>query len=326
MTGMIYRELGRSGLRLAPLVFGGNVLGWTADERTSHQLLDACVAAGINMIDTADAYSRWIPGHQGGESESVIGSWLKKSGKRAQVLIATKVGHEMGPGKEGLSRAHILESIDGSLRRLQTDYVDLYQAHVDDPRVPLEETLGTFNDLVKAGKVRALGASNHSAARLAQALEVSRRNGFARYESLQPWYNLHDRADFEGELQQLCQREHLGVISYFSLASGFLTGKYRSEADLAGRPRGMGVRANLTPRGMRILAALDAVAARHGATPAQIALAWTISHGVTAPIASATTLPQLHEIIGSTRIRLDADAVRELDAASIGSEVRRPLT
>jgi aryl-alcohol dehydrogenase-like predicted oxidoreductase len=325
MTNMTYRNLGRSGLAIAPLVFGGNVLGWSADEETSHQLLDAVVDAGINMIDTADVYSRWIPGHQGGESETVIGNWLHKSGKRNQVLIATKVGHEMGEGRKGLSRAYIFEAVDASLRRLRTSYIDLYQAHADDGDTPLEETLGAFNDLVKAGKVRALGASNYSTARLAQALEISRRNGFARYESLQPWYNLHDRADFEGPPQQLCSREGLGVITYFSLASGFLTGKYRSEADLAGRPRGYAVKAMLNPRGMRILAALDSVAARIAATPAQVALAWTISHGVTAPIASATTLPQLQEIIGSARLRLDAEAVRQLDEASVGSEPHRPL-
>jgi aryl-alcohol dehydrogenase-like predicted oxidoreductase len=324
MTDMTYRNLGRSGLKVAPLVLGGNVLGWTADEQTSHQLLDALVDAGINMIDTADVYSRWIPGHQGGESETVIGNWLQKSGKRDKVLIATKVGHEMGPGKKGLSRAYIFESVDASLRRLRTTYIDLYQAHADDADTPLEETLGAFNDLIKAGKVRAIGASNYGAARLGEALEVSRRNGFARYESLQPWYNLHDRADYEGALQQLCTREGLGVITYFSLASGFLTGKYRSEADLAGRPRGYAVKAMMNPRGMRILAALDTVAARVGATPAQVALAWIVSHGVTAPIASATTLPQLREIIGSTRLRLDAEAVRQLDDASVGSEPRRP--
>ncbi|MFO1401692.1 MAG: aldo/keto reductase [Steroidobacteraceae bacterium] len=324
MSDVVLRELGRSGLKIAPLVLGGNVFGWTADERASHAVLDAAVAAGINMIDTADAYSAWVPGHKGGESETVIGSWLKKSGKRGQVLIATKVGHEMAPGRGGLSRAHILRSIDESLRRLQTDHVDLYQAHIDDAKVPLEETLGAFDELVKSGKVRALGASNHGAARLAQALEVSHRNGWARYESLQPWYNLHDRADFEGEVQERCQRENVGVICYFALASGFLTGKYRSEADLAGRPRAMAVKGNLNARGLRILAALDAVAARHDATPAQVALAWIVAHGVTAPIASATTVPQLQEIAGSMRLRLDADSVRELDAASVGSEPRRP--
>jgi aryl-alcohol dehydrogenase-like predicted oxidoreductase len=326
MSEVSYRELGGSGLRIAPLVLGGNVFGWTADERTSHQLLDASLDLGLNMIDTADSYSHWVPGHVGGESETVIGTWLKRSGKRAKVLIATKVGQPMGPGQEGLSRAHIRASIDGSLRRLQTDYVDLYQAHIDDTRVPLEETLGTFDELVQAGKVRALGASNHGAARLAQALAVSGSHGFARYQSLQPWYNLHDRADFEGELQQLCRREGLGVICYFALASGFLTGKYRSEADLAGRARGMAIKSNLTPRGLRILAALDAVAARYRATPAQIALAWTISHGVTAPIASATSMAQLQEIAGSMRITLDAEAVQQLDTASVGSVLRRPLT
>ncbi len=325
MSEIVLRELGRSGLKIAPLVLGGNVFGWTADERASHAVLDAAVAAGINMIDTADAYSRWVPGHQGGESETVIGSWLKKSSQRARVLIATKVGHELGPGRGGLSRAHILRSIDASLQRLQTDHVDLYQAHIDDAQVPFEETLGTFDELIKSGKVRAIGASNHGAARLAAALAVSRRNGWARYESLQPWYNLHDRADFEGEVQQLCQREGLGVICYFALASGFLTGKYRSDADLAGKARAMSIKGNLNARGLRILAALDTVAARHRATPAQVALAWIVSHGVTAPIASATSVAQLQEIAGSMRLRLDAESVRELDAASAGSEPKRPL-
>jgi aryl-alcohol dehydrogenase-like predicted oxidoreductase len=321
---MIYRKLGRSALSVAPLALGGNVLGWTADEKTSHRLFDACVDAGVNLIDTADVYSRWIPGHQGGESESVIGSWLQHSGKRNKVLIATKVGHEMGPGKRGLSRAYIFAAVEASLRRLRTSYIDLYQAHADDPETPLEETLGAFDELIKAGKVRCIGASNYSAERLAQALEVSRRNDFARYESLQPWYNLYDRANYEGALAQLCEREELGVISYFSLASGFLTGKYRSEADLKGRPRAMAVQGMLNPRGMRILAALDAVAAKVGATQAQVALSWLVCHGVTAPIASATTLPQLEELIGSTSLRLDAGSVQLLDEASVGGEPRRP--
>jgi aryl-alcohol dehydrogenase-like predicted oxidoreductase len=321
---MIYRELGRSGLSVAPLALGGNVLGWTADEQTSHRLLDACVDAGINLIDTADVYSRWIPGHQGGESESVIGSWVRRSGKRNKVLIATKVGHEMGPGKRGLSRAYILEAVDASLRRLGTSYIDLYQAHADDAGTPLEETLAAFDALVRAGKVRCIGASNYGAERLAQALEVSRANGFARYECLQPWYNLYDRANFEGPLAQLCQREQLGVISYFSLASGFLTGKYRAEADLKGRPRAMAVQSMMNPRGMRILAALDTVAAQTGATPAQIALSWLVAHGVTAPIASATTLPQLEELIGATRLQLDAGSLSLLDEASLGAEPKRP--
>ena len=324
MTAMTYRELGRSGLKIAPLVLGGNVFGWTADEKTSHAILDACVDAGINMVDTADAYSRWAPGHQGGESETVIGNWLHKSGRRSKVLIATKVGHEMGPGRKGLSRARILEAVDESLRRLRTDVIDLYQAHIDDSATPLEETLGTFNDLVRAGKVRAIGCSNYGPERLGAALEVSRRHGYARYESLQPWYNLYDRANFEGPLAELCRREDVGVISYFGLASGFLTGKYRTEADLEGRPRGLRIRAMMNPRGMRILAALDTVAARYRATPAQVALAWVVAHGVTAPIASATTLAQLAEIAGSMQLALDADAVRTLDAASVGSEFRPP--
>jgi aryl-alcohol dehydrogenase-like predicted oxidoreductase len=321
---MIYRKLGRSALSIAPLALGGNVFGWTADEKTSHRLFDACVEAGINLIDTADVYSRWAPGHQGGESESVIGSWLQTSGKRSKVLIATKVGHEMGPGKRGLSRAYIRDAVEASLRRLRTSHIDLYQAHADDPETPLEETLGAFDELIKAGKVRCIGASNYSAERLAQALEVSRRNGFARYESLQPWYNLYDRANYEGSLAELCEREELGVISYFSLASGFLTGKYRREADLKGRPRAMAVQAMMNPRGMRILAALDAVAAKIGATQAQVALSWLVCHGVTAPIASATTLPQLQELIGSTSLQLDAGSVQLLDEASAGAEPRRP--
>jgi aryl-alcohol dehydrogenase-like predicted oxidoreductase len=322
---MIYRKLGRSELSVAPLALGGNVFGWTADEKTSHLLFDACVDAGINLIDTADVYSRWAPGHQGGESESVIGSWLQKSGKRSKVLIATKVGHEMGPGKRGLSRAYILEAVEASLRRLRTSYIDLYQAHADDPGAPLEETLGTFDELIKSGKVRCIGASNYSAERLAQALEVSRRNGYARYESLQPWYNLYDRANYEGPLAELCEREGLGVISYFSLASGFLTGKYRSDADLKGRPRAMAVQAMMNERGTRILVALDEVATRVGATPAQVALSWLVSHGVTAPIASATTLSQLEELIGSTALRLDTESLHLLDDASAGAEPRRPV-
>jgi aryl-alcohol dehydrogenase-like predicted oxidoreductase len=316
--------LGHSGLRIAPLVFGGNVFGWTVDEKNSYRLLDACLDGGINMIDTADTYSRWVEGNTGGESETIIGNWLEKSGKRAQVLIATKAGNEMGEGRMGLSRAYLFEAVEASLKRLRTSYIDLYQAHRDDPGTPLEETLGAFTDLVKAGKVRAIGASNYKAPRLAQALEVSRQNGFARFESLQPWYNLYDRAEFEGPTQELCRDEGLGVISYFSLARGFLTGKYRTEADLAGSARRSGVRTMMNPRGMRILAALDAIAQRIGATPAQVALAWVRGRGLTAPIASATTPVQLEELIGSMHIQLDAEAMQQLDAASVGAEPRHP--
>jgi aryl-alcohol dehydrogenase-like predicted oxidoreductase len=312
------RRLGRSTLQVAPLAFGGNVFGWTADAARSFELLDAFVAAGFNLIDTADAYSRWVPGHQGGESETIIGDWLAARGPsmRARVVIATKCGVEMGPGEQGLSRAYILRAVDRSLKRLRTDYIDLYQAHRDDPATPLEETLGAFDELVRAGKVRAIGASNYSAERLEEALRVSSSAGFARYESLQPHYNLYDRAGFETGLAQLCRREQVGVIPYFALASGFLTGKYRSEADAGQSPRGARAKAMLDARGLRILAALDQVAAATASTPAQVALAWLLARGVTAPIASATTLPQLSELLGMTRLELDASMIASLDAAS----------
>ncbi len=313
---MIGRKLGDSGLTVGPLALGGNVFGWTADEAMSFKVLDAFVAAGLNLIDTADAYSRWIPGHQGGESETIIGKWLKSRRNRAQVVIATKVGVEMGPGEQGLSRAYILRAVERSLQRLNTDYIDLYQAHRDDPETALEETLGAFGELIKQGKVRAIGASNYTAERLGAALKVSASQGLPRYESLQPWYNLYDRPAFEGELAALCRREHIGVIPYFSLASGFLTGKYRSAADLANRARAYRVKDMLNERGFRILRALDAVSREMGATPAQVALAWLIARGVTAPIASATSVEQLQELAGAARLELAAEAVQALDEAS----------
>jgi aryl-alcohol dehydrogenase-like predicted oxidoreductase len=313
---VITRMLGNSGLAVAPLALGGNVFGWTADEATSFKVLDAFVASGLNLIDTADVYSRWIPGHQGGESETVIGKWLKSRGKRSRVIIATKVGIEMGAGEQGLSRAYILRAVERSLQRLNTDYIDLYQSHRDDPQTPLEETLGAYAELIKQGKVRAIGASNFTAERLRAALDLSSARGLPRYESLQPGYNLYDRAGFEGELAELCRQERLGVISYFSLASGFLTGKYRSEADLANRARAYRVKEMLNERGLRILRALDAVARETGGTPAQISLAWLIARGVTAPIASATSVQQLEELVGATRLTLSADALAKLDAAS----------
>jgi len=313
---VIKRKLGKSNLEIGPLVFGGNIFGWTADEPASFKLLDAFVASGLNLIDTADVYSKWIPGNQGGESETIIGNWLAKRGNRDKVLIATKLGVEMAPGEQGLSRAYIFREVERSLARLKTDYIDLYQAHKDDTEIPMEETLAAFADLIKAGKVRAIGASNFKADRLAQALKVSAANGLPRYESLQPWYNLYDRADFEGELASLCQRENLGVIPYFSLASGFLTGKYRSEKDLAGKARGYRAKNMLNERGFRILEGLDTVASETGATPAQISLAWLMAHGVTAPIASATTLDQFKELLGFTTLQLKPDAVRLLDEAS----------
>jgi len=312
------RELGRSGIRVPPLVFGGNVFGWTADEATSFRLLDALLEAGLNAIDTADAYSAWAPGHQGGESETVIGNWLRARGGRDKVVIATKVGLEMGSGSKGLSRAWITQAVEDSLKRLQTDYIDLYQAHRDDEGVSLEETLGAFAGLIEQGKVRAIGASNYTAPRLREALRTSERLGLPRYEALQPHYNLLERAAFEGELEALCRAEGLGVITYFALASGFLTGKYRTEADLAKSQRGeRSVKKYLDARGFRVLAALDKVAARHGATPAQVAIAWLIARpGVTAPIASATNLEQLADLVKAAQLKLDQQDTEMLDAAS----------
>jgi len=312
------RLLGRSSLAVAPLAFGGNVFGWTADEKTSFALLDAFVDGGFNLIDTADVYSTWVPGHQGGESETVIGRWLKASGKRNRVLIATKVGKPMGDGSKGLSPAWIRRAVDDSLRRLQTDRIDLYQSHDDDPSVPFEDTLGAYAELMRAGKVRAIGASNHTAARLRAALDASERFGLPRYETLQPLYNLVDRAPFEAELEPLVRERGLGVINFFGLARGFLTGKYRSEADLAKSPRGAGVKAAyFNERGWRILSALDAAAAEVKATPAQVALAWQMARpGITAPIASATSLAQLKELMGAAQLSLDGATLAALDAAS----------
>ena len=314
------RALGRSGLHIAPLAFGGNVLGWTADEATSFSLLDAFVADGFNLIDTADMYSRWVPGHRGGESEAIIGRWLKKSGARDKVLIATKVGKPMGDaatGRAGLSRRWIRQAVEDSLRRLQTDRIDLYQSHCDDPGTPLEETLAAFAELIAEGKVRAIGASNYSAARLAEALATSARLGLPRYESLQPLYNLADRAPYEAELEPLCRSQGLGVINFYGLARGFLTGKYRSATDLSKSPRGAGVAAYMDARGMAILAALDEVAAAHQATPAQVALAWQMARpGITAPIASATSLAQWRELAGAASLVLQPQEIQALDLAS----------
>jgi aryl-alcohol dehydrogenase-like predicted oxidoreductase len=318
---MQQRPLGRSGLSTAPLVFGGNVFGWTADVAMSHRLLDAFVGAGFNLIDTADVYSRWVQGHQGGESETVIGRWLKKSGKRNNVLIATKVGKPMGDdseGRSGLSPKWMRQAVDDSLRRLQTDHIDLYQSHDDDATVPFEDTLGTYADLIRAGKVRAIGASNHSAARLAEALDTSERLSLPRYETLQPLYNLADREPYEAELEPLVRAREVGVINFFGLARGFLTGKYRNEADLAKSPRGGGVKeAYFNERGFRILAALDVAAAACNATPAQVALAWQMARpGLTAPIASATSVAQFDELARAASLQLDAPTIAALDRAS----------
>jgi aryl-alcohol dehydrogenase-like predicted oxidoreductase len=311
------RKLGNSGLEVYPLCFGGNVFGWTADEATSFRLLDAFVDQGFNFIDTADVYPRWVPGNQGGESETILGKWLKRSGKRDKVIIATKVGSEMGPGRKGLSRQYILQEAEESLKRLQTGYIDLYQSHIDDMKTPLEETLGAYAELMKQGKVRAIGASNYSAARLSEALAISDRAGLPRYESLQPLYNLYDRAQYEAELEPVCEQNGLGVIPYFSLASGFLTGKYRSENDLSNRQRAQFARKYLTGRGLRILDALDRVSRRHNSTPAKVSLAWLIARpSIRAPIASATSLEQLQELADATELRLDPASLQELNEAS----------
>jgi aryl-alcohol dehydrogenase-like predicted oxidoreductase len=311
------RKLGKTGLETAPLVLGGNVFGWTADETTSFTLLDAFVDAGFNAIDTADAYSRWVPGHTGGESETIIGKWLKRRGGRDKILVMTKVASEMGPGKKGLSKAYIKEAVEASLKRLQTDYIDLYQSHWPDPETPIEETLEAHQRLVEQGKVRAVGASNLDAPALSGALKAGDGKTRAHYQTLQPEYNLYDRAGYEGDLEAICRKEGLGVITYFSLASGFLTGKYRSKADLGKSPRGEDIEKYLDARGERILAALDKVAARYGVTPAQVALAWLMARpSVTAPIASATSLTQLKDIMKAASIKLDRDAIAKLDATA----------
>jgi len=304
-------------MEVSPLAFGGNVFGWTADEAMSFRLLDAFVDAEFNFIDTADVYSKWAPGNQGGESETIIGKWLTRTKKRNRVIIATKVGSEVGPAKKGLTRKHIFEAVEDSLKRLQTDYIDLYQAHVDDMATPLEETLEAFTGLVRDGKVRVIGTSNYSRERLAQALDVSERNGFARYESLQPLYNLYDRAEYEAQLEPFCEEKGLGVIPYYALASGFLTGKYRSREDAEQKARGQVVKKYLTRRGFRILDALDQVAEQYDSTPAKVSLAWLIARpNITAPIASATNLEQLNELTEATELKLDDSAVALLNRAS----------
>jgi aryl-alcohol dehydrogenase-like predicted oxidoreductase len=313
---MQLRPLGRSPLSIAPLAFGGNVFGWSVDEPRAFELLDAFVDAGFNLVDTADVYPAWVPGNQGGESEAIIGRWLKASGKRDKVVIATKVAK--WAEQPGLSPVNIQQAVEGSLRRLQVDCIDLYQAHEDDASVPLAETLGAFGRLIEQGKVRAIGASNYTADRFAEALRMSAEHGLPRYESLQPEYNLLRRAGYERELEPLVRREHIGVISYYALASGFLSGKYRSEADLAkSSARGGAAKRFLNPQGLRVLAALDGVAAAHHATPAQVALAWLIARpGLTAPIASATSVAQLHELVGAVQLSLAPDEIAQLDLAS----------
>lgn len=312
------KPLGASGIKVSPLAFGGNVFGWTADEATSFDMLDLFAAAGFNLIDTANIYSAWIEGHQGGESETVIGNWLKISGKREQMVIATKVGMKMGDGTSGLKKDYILQSAEASLKRLQTDYIDLYQSHEDDHTTPLEETLTAYDTLIKQGKVRAIGASNYNAKRMAEALEISQKNHLPSFVSLQPEYNLYAREGFEKELEPWCLKHNVGVIGYFSLASGFLTGKYRSEADLNKSTRGKGIGGKyLNERGFAILKALDEVAAAHDVSTTPIALAWLIQRkSVTAPIVSATSTDQLAQVLKAVDIKLSTAQVKQLDDAS----------
>jgi len=312
---MEYRALGSTNLQIAPLVLGGNVFGWTADEKTSHRVLDAFVDRGFNAIDTADAYSAWVDGHSGGESEAVIGRWLAERGGdlRERVVLITKVGWN-----EGLSRDHIIRAVEDSLRRLQTDHIDVYFSHKPDPDTPIEETLEAHRKLIEQGKVRVAGASNYDADQLAEALEAGRDAARARYDVLQPEYNLYDRSEYEAGVEPIALAENLGVITYYGLASGFLTGKYRTEADSGKSARGEGVVDRyLDERGRRILGALDDVAARHDATPAQVALAWVMARpSVTAPIASATSVEQLEELTGAARLAIDESALERLSEAS----------
>jgi aryl-alcohol dehydrogenase-like predicted oxidoreductase len=311
------RPLGRSGIEVAPLAFGGNVFGWTIDEKQSFRLLDAFLAAGFNLIDTADVYSRWVPGNKGGESETIIGNWMRLRGNRDKVIVATKVGHDIGQGKKDLSEKHILQAVEKSLQRLQTDYIDLYQSHYDDPPTPVAETLEAYAKLVKEGKVRLIGASNFTPERLLRSLEASKQHGYPSYQTLQPLYNLYDREVFEKELEPICVEHGIGVISYYSLASGFLTGKYRSEEDLSKSARGAGNKKYLNEKGFRILSALDKVAEKFKSTPASISIAWLLAgHSVTAPIASATSIEQLGSLINATQINLDADSMILLNNAS----------
>lgn len=311
------RKLGNSDLLVGRLALGGNVFGWTADEAASFKLLDAFIDSGLNLVDTADSYSTWVPGHSGGESEAIIGKWFKQSGKRAKTILATKVASPMGEGKKGLSKKYILSEVEDSLRRLQTDYIDLYQSHRDDPNTPVEETLSAYAELVKQGKVRYIGCSNFTAARIDESLKASRKHGYPEYVSVQPNYNLYDREDYEKNLEPTVASQGLGVIPYFSLAAGFLTGKYKSKQEAEKAARAGMVTKFFTDRGTRILAALENVAKQHNATQAQVALAWLIARpSITAPIASATKLDQLHDIIAATKLTLDASAIEELNKAS----------
>ena len=311
------RKLGNSCIEVAPLMFGGNVFGWTIDEPTSFQILDAYRDAGFDFIDTADVYARWKEGNQAANRRRLSATGQRAGAVADRMIIATKLGIDMGPDMKGLSAKYMVSAVEASLRRLQTSYIDLYQAHRDDPDTPLEETLTAFDQLIKQGKVRVIGASNYAGDRLEQALQVSRNKGLARYESLQPHYNLYDRADYESTMEPVILKHNVGVIPYFSLAKGFLSGKYRSDTDLSKSPRGGGIKDYLNPRGYRVLAALNSVSERMNATPARVALAWLIARpGITAPIASATSIVQLDDLIAATRLELDASSIKELNEAS----------
>lgn len=314
------RQLGRTGLEVAPLCLGGNVFGWTADEAASFAVLDAYVAGGGNFIDTADTYSTWASGHTGGESETIIGRWMRARGNRDALVIATKLGKPMGTGPDdrGLSRQYMLREVEASLRRLQTDVIDLYQAHEDDQTTPLEETMGAFDELIRQGKVRAVGASQHRPERVAEALKVSDEHGYVRYTCMQPPYHLMNRAVYEGALEALCREQGLGVITYSSLASGFLTGKYRQDKDLPTSQRAAGIqRQYMNEKGWAVLTVVDRVAAAHNATPAQVALAWNMARpGITAPIASGTSAEQVRELLGTAELRLSDEEMAALNAAS----------
>ena len=310
------KALGRSGVQVVPLMLGGNVFGWTADEQTSFDILDAFVGRGFDFIDTADKYTDWIPGHKGGESETVLGNWFKRSGKRGQVVLATKVGMLLGGGKRGLSKRYIMQGAEDSLRRLQTDVIDLYQSHKDDGDTPLEETLEAFKTLIEQGKVKMIGASNYSGARLREVLQLAAREGLPVYQTLQPEYNLYDRKGYEQDLEPVVREFGLGVVPYFSLASGFLTGKYKTAEDVKGASRERLLGKYFDERGLRILEALAKVAAECGATQASVALAWLLAQPtVTAPIASATSTTQLQSLFAAVELKLSEEQVSRLTAA-----------
>lgn len=311
------RKLGNSDLFVYPITFGGNVFGWTIDEKQSFEILDGFMEAGFNFIDTADSYSHWVPGNRGGESETIIGNWMQSRNNRNKLILATKVGSIPGTDKKSLSKDYILKSVEGSLKRLKTDYIDLYQSHYDDADTPIQESLEAYDQLIRAGKVRWIGASNFSAARLTESLDIAQRLSLPKYQTFQPEYNLYKRAGYEKELEKVATDHQLGVINYYALASGFLTGKYRSETDLNKSQRGSGVKAYLNERGFKILDALDQVSEQYNASPASIALAWLIARpSVTAPIASVTNLTQLTELTKAAALKLSNEDISVLDEAS----------